>query len=90
MNLCRDCRHRDHLSLVSDKCRHHYASDRQWIDPVDGRSHKPGEQPAGIPCAVMRMNRLGCGPDGKLWEPKPAAPLFRAAESAGQAPRTAL
>lgn len=92
MNLCRDCRHRDHLSLLSDKCRHAYASDRQWIDPVDGRSHKPGEQPYGIPCAVMRMNRLGCGPEGKLWEPKPAAaaPLARAAEPAAPALRRAL
>ena len=68
MNLCRDCHHRDHVSLVSDKCRHAYAQDRQWVDPVDGRTHKPAAQPGRIPCAVMRANRLGCGPEGKLWE----------------------
>jgi len=68
MNLCRDCRHRDHVSLVSDKCRHAITQERYYLDPVDGRMHRADEQPGGIPCAVMRANRLGCGPEGKLWE----------------------
>ena len=63
IKLCKDCKH--HTAILSDWCN---ALVTESTNLVTGKVEKSGHHY----CEILRDYGFRCGPEGKLWEPKPS------------------